>query len=646
MDQLNLCQKLTIKEELFHQPIHDTDDWIKPFGCNHVVLGFSPDNKLDETNIEKCLSAICVMCGKSIHDDKQKAVVENIDDFSFQNVNTNKISSNSSSRLMGHDENAKTDVFHNPRTMSSAATIAPSSIKACTIHNHKKIRYFCEDHQEICCSVCVNVLHKCCKRVMFIKDEIVSGWDSRVSEETLNAMVAVRKSFCHIINFNKQTKAILGEQVGNFLIKRKELRSRIIELLDDFERTSDTMIKKYLKMTEDGVNAAIQMCECAIKDVDFSKELLTHAMQANSVKDSFIATHKIIRQKEKYGVTLSQAVQASKDVTLTLQPEKNIINIEELTKLATVYFKAKPALFPESVITAVSKIPKRDLRLPKTVEDAFTRSESVEPPLVNPLSQSGEFNVRLTDDKMTCENVGATFLSDGRAAIVDINNRKLKVFDLKFSRATAISLTSGPRGVAVISPQEVAITLPDESKIQIVSVGKTLRARRSILTSIPCYGISCLNQELYVLCDDGFAINAIQVLDFSGNVLKNIEMKKSGALKNPWDLSLSCDGRLICVSDRRRVVGLDVNGTVLFQYTDRKLENPHGLTVDDLGRFYVCGTSSNNVHRMSADGLSTEVVLTEQDVAAPEAVCFSFGMRLLLLTFVGSDQIRIYRVLK
>ncbi|XP_052815596.1 uncharacterized protein LOC128242479 [Mya arenaria] len=641
-----------------------TDDWVQPFGCNHVVVSFSPEKtsgkkktkkkkKKNEKVIddENELLSFCVMCGETVSDNEQitrcDSVTTTIDDIKSPlkepNVAIGETPRDTKrGKLFSSSRKSSSSSLTN---INQSAQVTSNDSKACPIHSHKDIKYFCEDHQEICCSVCVNVLHRGCERIMRIKDELGNGWDIKHCHDTITALDSIAESFEAIIDHNKQAQKELHDQIDQFKSRREKTRKRLIEVLDGFDKTSDRMIKKFIKISEEEIQSTIETCNDAINETRASKELLEFTVENNSRKDSFITTQKVLKQKNKYGVALSESIKNCKRRAVDFIPELNIANIEHLDSVGKIEFSAEAVVFPESVVSSVSKLPKSEIRSPREVTSAFTRSDS-SASLENQIHCIGRYNVRLADDKIKSENVAAMFLDDDRIAIVDMSNKKLKVFDPKFSKAHSVELTSEPRGVTVTSPLEVAVTLPDESKIQFITTHRRLSVTRSILTSLPCYGITCSNQELVVLCDDGFSTTAIQILDFEGKEIKTLKMNKSGhvILKNPWNLAVNLDGQQICVTDRSRLICVDLEGMHVFQYADENLVNARGLAVDNLGRYYVCGTGSGNVHQVSADGKKLGIVLNDSEVPSPQAVCYHKSRRLLLVTNVGDDHVFLYRV--
>ena len=652
VDAKHVAQKL---EEL-------DDDWVKPFACNHVVVNLTPEKKKksrkesgsesEKETKTKDAAPFCVMCGERVSSDSSSSgkitsvrkYIEDADDSGTDPYER----PDSSLSLLKKKSFKKSQLPRSRRTSGSSVTqsVTSQSILACTMHSHKKLKYYCEDHQELCCSVCINVLHSRCDRVMFMKDEINLSWDRKICTQAIEALQGVRTSFEEIIDQNEKVHDSLEQKMKQINTRKDMLKSKIMSLLEDFERNCERQIDKCKKIAQRDLQMTIETCTDAIEDVEKACQLLKLASRSNMPHDVFVATRKVLCQKERYGLALSDAVSHSRDMTIELLPEMNIENIETIDKIGSVTFKAIEMRFPESIVAAVSKIPKAEIRSPRIIRNVFSYTPSSPTSTIRKPIIHGRFNVRLADDKDLCENVGADFLPDGRVAVIDMKNCKLKIFDAKFRNGISLQFRSGPRGIAVINPQEVAVSLPDENLIAFVSISRKLKLVRSILTNVPCYGIRYYSSELVALCDDGFSTTEVQVLGLQGEIKKTFTMNKTGkaALKNPWYLALNPDGQRFYITDRGRLVCLDVSGSLMFEYKDDSLDNARGITIDSQGQLYVCGTNSNTIHEVTADGNTGKVLVSDTDISAPQAVCYNDEKRILLVTSVGSEIVTLFKM--
>lgn len=90
---------------------------------------------------------------------------------------------------------------------------------------------------------------------------------------------------------------------------------------------------------------------------------------------------------------------------------------------------------------------------------------------------------------------------------------------------------------------------------------------------------------------------------------------------------------------------VDVNGAHIFTYGSPELNIPEGITSDSAGKIYVAGRNSNNIHRMSLDGKSSEVILTQRDgIHNPGALTFSSDYQKLFIYNTDGDSILVFDV--
>ena len=62
------------------------------------------------------------------------------------------------------------------------------------------------------------------------------------------------------------------------------------------------------------------------------------------------------------------------------------------------------------------------------------------------------------------------------------------------------------------------------------------------------------------------------------------------------------DHDTLCYSDSNILYCIKQNGTAVFKYSNKKLQNIQGITVDRFSNIYVCGYSSSNIHQLDRHG--------------------------------------------
>ena len=663
----SLSQKGEIKLKADDKTDKDAEIQDQKLACNHVIVNLKKDTSKKSKKRNQGGIYLCVMCGEKLsYEDKtqsdkkatkkskskkegSKLVVDELalrrESSTLSDISSDSVDSPSYTRR----KESKFSLFGSRRSTASLnkSIITQETVEVCPMHSHKKLKYFCENHQEICCSVCVNCLHPKCDRVMHIEDEIDINSETERTDFTFEALQNVKRGFEEIIDINCRTKSSLEKQKKETRDRRNQMRVHLMKLLDDFERKSEKQMEKFMSIEIQALNSVIDTCNDALSSISKSLEMLEYAQDTKDSHNIFVATHKAIGQKPNLAVALSEAIKNTKDVNIDFIPVSNIDNLENLKSIGEICFSAEEMELPRWLMKSVSKIQKPDIRSPRSLDDIRTQGSNHDPTSPRQPSNVGKYSVRLTDDNKSCDNVGITVIPDGRIAISDLNNWTVKVFDSKFRSCESLKLTSAPRGLVAISPQELAVSLPDESKIQIISASKTLRMLRSILTQLPCYALANHDQELVLLCYDGFSTVAVQFIDLEGNILRKIEMKTSRnktQLTKSWSLTVNPDGQKLCIGDGARLLCMDLSGNTIFVFKHESLVNIRDVTIDTTGKFYVCGSKS--VHRVSPDGTRSKVILTEDDIASPYAICFDPDKRSLLISSTGSDVVSVFQLKK
>lgn len=257
---------------------------------------------------------------------------------------------------------------------------------------------------------------------------------------------------------------------------------------------------------------------------------------------------------------------------------------------------------------------------------------------------AGQFNVRLQEDSNVCGLKGAAFMQDGRIVLADYDNHNVKVFDSKLYRGSQLRLSSGPWDIEVTGPNEVAVSLPFESKIQFIAVTDHLKATRTIKLDMDCYGIVCRNQELIVVCNDYLIGPAVQVVSLTGRIKQTIDTDRSGRriLSDPYYLTVTPTGKQIYVSDKDRIVCMDRHGNVTSVYQDTSLRNARGIDIDNEGNLYVCGYMSNSVHQITMHGIDFRNLINKEQVWDPWSVRFNESNGTIMVTCDNSDTIKVF----
>ncbi|KAK3600142.1 hypothetical protein CHS0354_031412, partial [Potamilus streckersoni] len=240
-----------------------------------------------------------------------------------------------------------------------------------------------------------------------------------------------------------------------------------------------------------------------------------------------------------------------------------------------------------------------------------------------------QFNADYTDGKDS-GYTGLTCLPDGKILLVDYHNYTCRLYDQSNQHLADYTLNSSPCDVCVIDGTRVAVTLPDNKDIQLLTVNNSIIPGRTINTNLRCYGIVALSEDQLVV--SGRKKDSLYwcIVSMDGSV--NLPVKVCHTI---WSCSLATNNSKtrIYVSCFRpsAVYVYSIDETLLFTYKHNALDGARGVAVDRDGNIYVVGEKSVNIHQVSPNGSPLQI-FSAGIPKSPEAICFaSSGDKFILI---------------
>ncbi|XP_052780473.1 nuclear factor 7, brain-like [Mya arenaria] len=109
------------------------------------------------------------------------------------------------------------------------------SIDRCDQHG-EKLNVHCDDHQELCCHVCVSLNHRQCSSIRYLPD-LARGFLKTAEYKQLPAAVdKIRSRLDELNNAKMKDKASLWDSYKNVLAEIKNLRKELNLILDKLEK--------------------------------------------------------------------------------------------------------------------------------------------------------------------------------------------------------------------------------------------------------------------------------------------------------------------------------------------------------------------------------------------------------------------------
>ncbi|XP_060569207.1 uncharacterized protein LOC132727656 [Ruditapes philippinarum] len=456
----------------------------------------------------------------------------------------------------------------------------------CLKHPQEMIKFYCHDHVEFLCSVCVTLAHQATScNVNYIPDISGDIIDSKEYLVILNAVNTTSDKFQQILKDVKNMTHKSNSSLKESLAEIKKFRQEINQRLDELERQAEDAAKVIEQENNKHLKAVETTCEDITKSLKISTDKIK---QLNTSK-----------QSDKLFMELKLAEKTMKDME-----EKEI-------KLSSYDIKEHNFKANVAILT--------NLKAEKSFGTLTQRTLNKEAlPIQIQSRQSlheGEICVKTSKDRTRCCITGMTLLTPDLLIITDYNNNALKMVDTSSQSVyDQLQLESEPWNITTVTSTDLAVTIYDRQTIQFISISSNkLIKEHTVKVSRDCYGISCYQGKLVVSFVDPAKL---QILDMNGTILTTIDGKN--IFKDPLYITSNRSSIYVSDSGMKAVTRLNWQGEVIGSYSG--ISNPAGMSLSDDGTVFVCDNKRNVIEEISGDCSRGKVVL--KNLKNPYAICW------------------------
>ncbi|XP_052220241.1 tripartite motif-containing protein 45-like isoform X2 [Dreissena polymorpha] len=355
----------------------------------------------------------------------------------------------------------------------------------CDVHKNEKLKMFCQDHSQLCCSDCAFLNHRQCTNVTLICDS-VQKMSLDMQQLTINlqtildelnkfkstqesSIQSVEASYCkrlqEIVDMRKKLNAALDELENKTLKELYEIRTTLqTALKKDIDNCS--RLKDELKQHSEAVNV---LCDKSNKEIEF------------------IASRKCLdkmQESESYLKKKSMKVQSSIKFKANSDIEKYLFQQASLGRIVDSLQSLTLNMNPDQILTVKSK---------------------------------SEYLMRISSDtQQTCSITGICCLPSGQVIVTDYNNQNVKLLDQHYTVSSHCDVSGYPWNICQITASEVAVTV--DKNVQFISVinGQLVNERKFQLQHAAC-GIALHDGALYVTSD-----TALYLYTLNGSLVKKL----------------------------------------------------------------------------------------------------------------------------
>lgn len=452
------------------------------------------------------------------------------------------------------------------------------------------------------------MIHRTCKEVEDVS-EVAKGIHQKSDFKAfLASVVQTQYSLRNKIEQRVNNKKLLQQTRLKIITSFKTIKEALIRLIDELERESTTEMDRLLIIIEKKLESDKNICS----DFDNCIQKFLDNIHSLGKQNEEFAFQCFNKYKKKLANT--ETVLASIDddeYQLHFTPDtkinKFLYDVKTLGK-----FVIKPKYPPEYIYTVESK-------------------------------QS--FNIRTDEDKEKCAVTGMCLLPGGQVAIVDNNNKKIKLLCAsRYSVIAALARPPCPEDICHINGTQLVVTVCSWSNRKLIrselqyicaAQGKLVHTK-TVKLDHKCGAIAFHNGRLYVS-----SWTAMYEYCLSGNKQRKLYGDDSSEEIKLGRLVFNDRVNRFYVTNFHQdlLVILGREGNQLSKITDSDFARPAGVCVTDNGAIFLCGQNSRTIVQIDSEGRKKMVVVATQPVKNfdPLSLCYTGKTKTLLVGQAMSD---------
>ncbi|XP_053381604.1 uncharacterized protein LOC128546127 [Mercenaria mercenaria] len=499
------------------------------------------------------------------------------------------------------------DVTSQPKqtveTGPSGVSTQATPTEPCEDHPEEIIKMYCGEHDVVCCTVCIALDHRECKDVHYIlklaKDIKTSQEYNDFADEMITIKTVYEDTQQSIQDEIKKMSNVKTEIIREIKEYKRELVSRIEELesrsLEKVNERYQQIIER-LNATASHVSDLLDKVTNFVREIDNVGEtqLFVQMKRTSPMRDEKRKIDKNLQTFEGLSFTLDNSIRNK---------------IEHVDGLAT------------------AKVP------------------------VKILSKK-EYGIIFDDDEYRRNNVRDMCILDDDTLVMTCNDR-LKRLNRSFKKMSNVSVPGELNGICKTSrPNELAITIRDKQTIQFAQYTvNNMSLTKSFTVGVPCKGICCRDNYLFVACGGGGSDKVqghLRQYDMQCNLICTIATDNTSRriFTSPRLMALdSSTKKRIYSRQTQGIIVLDRNGKIERHLYNSFLKNGFSICITTRNKILISGLDSFSIHQYDENVryVGSVLNLTEK-MLEPEGILLDESKERLIVGMGVHNKIYVYEV--
>ncbi|VDI71126.1 Hypothetical predicted protein [Mytilus galloprovincialis] len=494
------------------------------------------------------------------------------------------------------------------------------SISQVCEHHGENLVWFCKNHDEVLCVVCVPSKHKACSDVIPIS---IYSANSRQSAALSDLEEKIHGTLRNVEQCITNRESATGEfekqelDVKTMILEtRKKINAHLDKLqeklLHELRSTAHTCKSKYMEIR--------QKLKATEEMLTKLKEQTIHMKQFSSDIQVFLGTRQVNNRIVSEIESMKSEIGAAKDYELKISIDSLI---EKLSNEVEDFGKI---VISESPTNMDFKDPKNDQAQIEINVPTSRNISDIKLWLIKSFQLKRIPKLSIT---------GCIIMPNGNLLMANATdeNHLIEYSDIG-EHISDIPVSCVPYDIAVIDLDHIVVTYGDKCFIEILHYN-TFNVEMKISLQKSCLGVSHADGRLYVI--NG---NSVQVLDLCGRQLKTMKTASLSVTR----ITASRDKIVYSDWKNSKVHCCHLNGEELWQFENDNIDFPRDITLDNYNNVFVVSYRSSNLTIVQHDGKTSQILLTESDgLLQPRTVFYDKVKRSLVICNNGG-KVLLYKV--
>ncbi|XP_053374847.1 E3 ubiquitin-protein ligase TRIM33-like [Mercenaria mercenaria] len=302
----------------------------------------------------------------------------------------------------------------------------PAVTTKCRYHPDRDIEMYCEGHDMVYCLKCIATDHRACSGVTGIEEIKTSSIQQMEVDRLQNDTRNIQERLADTDKKKQKNIDCLEEQRDEIFTKIEDVERGLIEHIRKLKREAVSTLNKDYTLVKEKLKSGITLIANMKKEIENASSQ-SQTFTSMDVGQQFVQM-KLIQQTVNDAVKLVEDSEAKGSKVLCFTENADL----------------KTSIMTATSLGHVNTVTENDRQTAQRVYKVKSKKE---------------INIKVPNDRATCQIVDLCQLQDGTIILADCNNWKIKRLDMNYNIKDHYDLGHLLRGICCTGQNEVAVKM-------------------------------------------------------------------------------------------------------------------------------------------------------------------------------------------